>query len=527
MASGRQSSREVETEAEAETDKTLANIEPEPDKTFANIVSAYTSRFGQNDDQTTVTEEQRTKRQTAAAELADSYYDFASTAYENGWSTHFHYTPFAPHDTIQSALAFYEHRLALLMGLRPGMKVLDVGCGIGGPAREIAKFVGCEVVGVTINQAQVDRAIYLTALEGLSGKCTFVKADFLNLPFAPSSFDAAYAIEATVHSPSLQKVYTNIWRVLKPGAVFGLSEWVMTEKFDPLDPKHIGIRNRLERGNGLCNLHTSEQARAAMIGTGFDVFHDEDYAQHFAWLSAKRGNGDGNGTDIRLYNHNHNHDHTSQNEQHQLQQHHHHIYLDSPVLVPFLADPIPAHPVHQATTTSPSSSQSQSSPATKRTTTNASTSYSSSSLNLRPAPPSSTSTSNSTPSRLIPPHRNWWWPLEGNTAQATTWTDYFTAWKMSKWPRRICYAVLWTLERLGVADRGTCAAMTTLAYCVDSAVEGGREGIFTPCWWFIGRKGGEENREGEEEGGGGGGGGGGELKEGSEQNILYYTSMDR
>lgn len=67
----------------------------------------------------------------------------------------------------------------MLMGLKPGMKVLDVGCGIGGPAREIAKFVGCEVVGVTINQAQVDRAIYLTATERLEGRCTFVRGDFL------------------------------------------------------------------------------------------------------------------------------------------------------------------------------------------------------------------------------------------------------------------------------------------------------------------------------------------------------------
>ena len=78
---------------------------------------------------------------------------------------------------------------------------------------------------------------------------------------------------------------------------------------------------------------------------------------------------------------------------------------------------------------------------------------------------------------------------------ATTWTDYFTAWKMSKWPRRVCYALIWTLERLGIADKGTCDAMTTLAYCVDSAVEGGKEGIFTPCWWFVGRKSDGESNE--------------------------------
>ena len=107
------------------------------------------------------------------------YYDFATSAYENGWGEHFHYTPFAPGDTIHSAMCFYEHRLALLMGLKPGMKVLDVGCGIGGPAREIAKLIGCEIVGISINQRQIDRAILLTEQAGLSSKCTFVRGDFL------------------------------------------------------------------------------------------------------------------------------------------------------------------------------------------------------------------------------------------------------------------------------------------------------------------------------------------------------------
>ncbi|KAL2440873.1 Sterol 24-C-methyltransferase [Exophiala dermatitidis] len=468
---------------------------------FADIVSAYTSRFGKDDDQTTVTEEERKKRQGVAAELADSlrfnppffslhtnpydlptqlinqifpsgalhrYYDFASSAYENGWSTHFHYTPFAPHDTIQSAMCFYEHRLAMLMGLKPGMKVLDVGCGIGGPAREIAKFVGCEVVGVTINQAQVDRAIYLTATEGLDGRCTFVRGDFLNLPFPENSFDAAYAIEATVHSPSLEAVYSEIARVLKPGAVFGLSEWVMAPTFDPSNPNHIGIRNRLERGNGLCNLHTSEQARAAMVDAGFSLFHDEDYAQHFATNSTNPGfKTVGNKGD--------NHSSHGQGRRKQQCQP---VHLESPVLVPFRTQPdTSAHSNAQSATH-------------RQHQAYLSSRDSACGLILQPAPPSSI------PFHLTyDPHRPWYWPLEGATSMATTWTDYFTAWKMSKWPRRICYALIWTLEGIGIADKGTCDAMTTLAYCVDSAVEGGKEGIFTPCWWFIGRKGSRESNE--------------------------------
>ena len=58
---------------------------------------------------------------------------------------------------------------------------------------------------------------------------------------------------------------------------------------------------------------------------------------------------------------------------------------------------------------------------------------------------------------------------------------------MTPWARKICYVVVWILETLRLYPRGVCEAMTTMAYCVDSVVEGGQQDIFTPCWWFIGR----------------------------------------
>jgi sterol 24-C-methyltransferase len=65
------------------------------------------------------------------------------------------------------------------MGLRDNMRVLDVGCGVGGPAREIVKFSGVNVVGLNNNDYQIERATRYAEKEGLSDKLKFTKGDFM------------------------------------------------------------------------------------------------------------------------------------------------------------------------------------------------------------------------------------------------------------------------------------------------------------------------------------------------------------
>lgn len=66
-----------------------------------------------------------------------------------------------------------------MINIKNNQKVLDVGCGIGGPAREISTFTGCEVVGVNNNDYQIQKATALTAKQGLSNKVSFAKDDFM------------------------------------------------------------------------------------------------------------------------------------------------------------------------------------------------------------------------------------------------------------------------------------------------------------------------------------------------------------
>lgn len=74
------------------------------------------------------------------------------------------------------------------------MKVLDVGCGVGGPAREIAKFTGCHVTGLNNNDYQIDRATHYAEKEGLSKQLAFVKGDFMVCCASPNFKQVALCI---------------------------------------------------------------------------------------------------------------------------------------------------------------------------------------------------------------------------------------------------------------------------------------------------------------------------------------------
>lgn len=107
------------------------------------------------------------------------YYNLATDLYEYAWGESFHFCRFAYGEAFSRAIARHEHFLAHNIGLKPDMKVLDVGCGVGGPAREMVKFAGCHVTGLNINEYQVQRATNYAAKEKLSHKLKFVQGDFM------------------------------------------------------------------------------------------------------------------------------------------------------------------------------------------------------------------------------------------------------------------------------------------------------------------------------------------------------------
>src|SRR5579884_1653286 len=112
--------------------------------------------------------------------------------------------------------------LAAQMELRPGLRLLDVGAGIGGPARYLAAEHGCKVTGVDLTQEFVETAGELTRLLRLDDAVDIQETNASSLPFEPETFDRAYMIHVGMNIADKIGVFREVRRVLKPGGLFAI-----------------------------------------------------------------------------------------------------------------------------------------------------------------------------------------------------------------------------------------------------------------------------------------------------------------
>lgn len=105
--------------------------------------------------------------------------------------------------------------LARLAGIEANMVVLDVGAGVGGPARFLNESYGCEVVGIDLSEPFVEAARYLTDRTGQQGKVSFQTGSALDLPFEDGRFDAVFLQHVAMNIADRKTLYAEIRRVLK------------------------------------------------------------------------------------------------------------------------------------------------------------------------------------------------------------------------------------------------------------------------------------------------------------------------
>jgi len=227
-------------------------------------------------------------------DVVNSYYDLATDFYEYGWGQSFHFATQYKGEAYKQAIARHEHWLALQLQLKKGDRVLDCGCGVGGPAREIARFSGAHVTGINNNAYQVGRAKKHTTDQNLSQLVSFVKGNFMAIPSDDSTYDAVYAIEATCHAPNKLGIYSEVFRVLKPGQRFAAFEWCMTDLYNPEDQTHRDIKLGIEEGDGIPDLATTKHVVEVLKEAGFEVLDARDLApeSEIPWYQPLDGSWD-------------------------------------------------------------------------------------------------------------------------------------------------------------------------------------------------------------------------------------------
>lgn len=171
-----------------------------------------------------------TPRQYDSAEsVANSYDEWTQDGIlEFYWGEHIHLghygSPPRQKDFRQAKYDFVKEmvRWGAIDRCAPGTTLLDVGCGIGGSARILAKDYGFDVTGVTISSQQVARATELTPAN-LSAK--FMVDDAMALSFPDNSFDVVWSLEAGPHMPDKAIFARELLRVLKPGGRLVVGDW--------------------------------------------------------------------------------------------------------------------------------------------------------------------------------------------------------------------------------------------------------------------------------------------------------------
>jgi SAM-dependent methyltransferase len=138
---------------------------------------------------------------------------------------HFHARGFPATKDLADALPFTA-----------GLRYVDIGCGIGGPARYLAQRFQCHVDGIDITLPFVEAANKLTALVGLGDFVTFKHGDGQSLPYADASFDGGLSQHVTMNVADRGAFFGEAFRVLKPGAFFAITEHGLGEVGSPHHP---------------------------------------------------------------------------------------------------------------------------------------------------------------------------------------------------------------------------------------------------------------------------------------------------
>jgi ubiquinone/menaquinone biosynthesis C-methylase UbiE len=176
--------------------------------------------------------------------------------------------------------------------------ILDVGCGLGGATRFVAKEYGSRVTGIDLSQEYIETGKILSNWVKLGKQITIRQGSALSMPFQDGTFDGSYMLHVGMNIEDKTKLFSEINRVLKPGATFGIYDIMQKNSGELAFPVPWATNNSTNK------LATPDQYKQALIESGFEVSIENDrseFALEFFRLMKAKSEANGGPAPLGLH----------------------------------------------------------------------------------------------------------------------------------------------------------------------------------------------------------------------------------